>query len=231
MNLLKAILCSAALLMAPALFGAQINHGPAVAAAAGQAFTDTLSRADSSPMSTTASGGGTWTNHPGAMSNMQILSAGAQGTGVHSGALATKDNTGATWTTNDYTVKATGANSGTSQQWALLFRMQTGANANGYAAYLDDTTHISIYRIADTGTLAFTLVGSTYAITALNGTTDEVEVKAAGTVFTLFINGVQQTSGGSTRTDATYGSGVPGLYDGNASGAAGKVTGFKVTSP
>lgn len=195
------------------------------AAAISQQFTDTFIRANANPMSLTASSGGTWVSGPGAEVDMQISSNVAQGTGAHSGAVVTKDNAGVAWTANDYTVTATGANAGTSQQWGIKCRIGASSSANGYLLYLDTTTTLTLYKVVDTGSLAFTAIGASYTITALNGTSDTIGLQVVGSTFTVFVNGLQQ---GTTRSDTTYTSGAPGMYDGNASGAAGSLKAFTV---
>lgn len=196
-------------------------------AATAQSFSDTYSGATANPMSTSASGGGTWGLHPGAMVNMQTVGGTVQGTAVHSGSIVLKDNTGTAWTTNDYTVTATGKNSGTSQQWGVMARMASPSSGNGYLLYLDNTTTATLYKVVDTGTLAFTAIGASFTITALNGTTDTIALGVSGSTMTIYRNGTSQ----GTRTDSTYTTGAPGIYDGNASGAAGQSGLYGVTSP
>lgn len=85
--------------------------------------------------------------------------------------------------------------------------MQAGTDGSCYMAYVNNATTITVYKIVDTGSLAFTALGAAYTVTALvDGNT--ITLTIVGTTLTLYVNDIAQ---GTTRTDSTYATGQPGF--------------------
>lgn len=169
-------------------------------AAVGATFTDTFIRADADPMSTTASGGGTWTSGPGTFQDCKILSNELRG----AGALGTEN--GARVLTpsfsGDHSATVLSATPHTSV--GPMTRVQGTGDASGYVGLVVDATHVEIYKVTDTGTIAYALLANfIVADSSL-----EMTLASIGTTHELFLNGV---SAGSV-VDATWSGGQPGIY-------------------
>lgn len=172
-----------------------------------QAFNDNFTRANANPMSTAASGGGTWVSGPGALIDMQINANNLEGTGAFSGCAVATADSAAAWTQADYTVTGTiGVIS--ALNIGLYCRLQS-ASGSGYLLYLDDALTLDLYKVTDTGTLAFASLGTRTITAVIVG--DTLGLKCAGGVFTIYKNGAAQ---GATISDSTYATGVPGAYSG-----------------
>lgn len=181
----------------------------------GTVFTDDFIRANADPMSDPASGG-TWTPGAGGLNNPKILSNTLQ---------ASSGQTGANVATPAFAADqvATVTIGGSSfQAFGPMVRSQGPTDASGYLAYLGSTTSVTVYRITDTGTLAFTSLGSR-SVSALS-VGDSIGLGIVGSTLTVYRNGIAQ---GATLTDATYASGRPGLYLGST---APQLIGFTATS-
>lgn len=166
-------------------------------------FVDTFIRADADPMSTTASGGGTWTSGPGAMANCKILSNALRGaTGADNATVVATPAF-----PDDQSAEVTLFGSGADLlNGGPMIRMQSG-NASCYLALAESATVAKIYRIDDTGTLAYVLLGAGFTIAAM-ASGDVLKLAAVGTTLELFHNDVSQ----GTRTDATYATGQPATW-------------------
>lgn len=163
-------------------------------------FTDTFDRADSDPMNTTSSDGNTWTDGPGTMTSCKTLANNLRGAaGGENGAMVATPTF-----PNDQSATLTLVAAGNLE--GVMVRMQAGT-ASGYLAVFDDATHVSVYKLVDTGSFAYTLLGSQYTVAATVAG-DTMSLVITGTTLTLYINGASQ----GTRTDATYASGQPGVY-------------------
>lgn len=166
-------------------------------------FTDTFNRADSDPMTTNASDGiGVWTDGPGALNPckiaLNILS--SSSLGLDSGARVLYPPFRA-----DQSASMT---IGTVAGVGLMVRMHSSTNATGYLCAVDDSTHISIYRLVDVGFINYVLLGGTATVPTINAL-DTLTFTIVGDTMNVYVNGV---SLGVTRQDGAYTSGQPGCY-------------------
>lgn len=167
--------------------------------------TDTFDRTDADPMSTAASDGvSTWTSGPGALDSCRVLNNNLRASaGTPSGARILSPSFNANQS-------ATMLFEGAGADLTLVgvgVRMQGIGDASGYLALVDDTTHVTINRVDDTGTLAYVPLGAQFTIPALaEGHTMTLGI--VGSTLTLYINGFIQ----GTRSDATYATGQPWAY-------------------
>lgn len=166
------------------------------------AFFDSFDRADADPMSTNASDGlGVWTDGPGALNPCKIafnnLNSSA---GLDSGARVLSPLFRADQSAS-MVVGLVGS-------VGLMVRMQASTNASGYLCAVDDSTHVSIYRVVDVGFINYVLLGGTATVATINSL-DTVTFAINGNIMNVYVNGV---SLGITRTDSNYTSGQPGLY-------------------
>lgn len=166
-------------------------------------FTDTFNRADADPMTTNASDGiGLWTDGPGALNPckiaLNILS--SSSLGLDSGARVLFPPFRA-----DQSASMT---VGTVGSVGLMVRMHSSTNASGYLCSLDDPTHVSIYRVIDTGFINYVLLGGTATVATINAL-DTVTFTINGDTMNVYVNGV---SLGITRQDGAFTSGQPGCY-------------------
>jgi len=168
--------------------------------------TDTFNRTDANPMSTAMSDGiGTWVSGPGALGDARIISntlgvtSSARGANVSSPAFGANQIATVTFATG-------------STGYGPMVRCQSDGDVSGYLAYMGSSTIITIYRVTDTGTIASTAIGGGITVTAFVAG-DTLGIGIEGTTITAYTNGV---STGTTRTDATYATGRPGVYFGSA---------------
>lgn len=169
--------------------------------------TDTFNRANADPMSTTMSDGtSTWTVGPGALNNTSITSNGIGTSGSAAGARVLTP----TFSANQISTITAGPDNFAT---GPAVRLASTTDADGYMAYPSSATSITIYRIDDTGTIAFVALGANVTITALTAG-ETLGLGISGTTLTLYTNGV---STGATRTDSTYSTGQPGVYVGSNS--------------
>lgn len=174
--------------------------------------SDTFNRSDADPLATSPNmtgSSGVWTDGPGAWGACKIVAFGAIGSGGTADAAKPAsptfpENQAATITLTTGGLALSG----------VATRMQAGANGSCYLAAIDTTTQISVYRVDDTGTLAFVLLGAAFTVaTLVDG--DLVTLESSGTGHTLKINGASQ----GTRSDSTYSAGQPAMvFFGFASG-------------
>lgn len=165
-------------------------------------FEDTFNRADANPMTTNASDGiGVWTDAAGALQPCKIsLNILSTSTGLDSGCRVLYPPFRANQSSEMVigSVLAVG----------LMVRMQSPTDASGYLMTVDDPTHVSIYKVVDSGTLAFTLLGAQATVPTINSI-ETVTFSIVGSTMDVYVNGV---SLGVTRTDSTYANGQPGCY-------------------
>lgn len=165
--------------------------------------TDTFNRANSDPMSTTMSDGvSTWTNGPGALGNPAIVSNAMNAPGTQRGAVVASPTFADDQTATITLTAQVGV--------GVMLRMQSGL-ASGYLVYLSNSTTIQFYRIADSGSIGLTQLGSNVTISSVTSG-DTIGAEITGTTITALRNGVSV----GTRTDATYTSGQPGIYMGGS---------------
>ena len=180
-----------------------------VASAAGATATDTFNRADSDPLSTTMSDGvSTWTSGPGSMVNCAIIS-------NQLGASTTPAGVSVNFPTFSANHIATATLGADTQSFGVMVRVASSSDADGYMAYLTSATAITVYRVDDTGSIAFVALGANVTVSAL-ATGDTFGLGISGTTLTVYTNGV---STAQTRTDATYSTGQPGAYIGSSARA------------
>lgn len=163
--------------------------------------TDTFNRANANPLDSPMSDGvSTWISGPGALADVKInvnrIDATASTAGARVNAPAFAANQSATITLT-----------GTIGNQGVGVRSASSTDADGYLAFVANSTSIEVYRAADTGTMGFTLLGTAFTVTTLvDG--DTITLSANGTTLELFVNGVSQ----GTRTDSTYSTGQPWVY-------------------
>jgi hypothetical protein len=83
-------------------------------------------------------------------------------------------------------------------------RIQSTTDGSCYQVTLESTGNTILYRVDDTGTLAFAQLGSTIAGTVAG---DHLRLESSGTTHTVIRNGVTVL----TFSDATYSGGQPGI--------------------
>lgn len=90
-------------------------------------------------------------------------------------------------------------------------RINSTTDCDCYIAWLDDSTHIIIYKATDTGSFSVSALGATFTVSTVSaGTTIGLSASGTSTVtLELFLNGVSQ----GTRTDSSspYTTGQPGV--------------------
>lgn len=202
----------------------QISPGPiirTIGSASGPTlvFTDTFNRADADPMSTTASGGGTWTSGEGSFDDCVIVSNTLGGKGV-SGARVLTTNSGGSFN-NDQACYGTFAAAGVKEDKGVMTRITSTTIGAGYLAFADDSTHVQIYIVADAGSIVATPLGAAFTVTALVAG-DILGLSSVGTTHTAYINGVSIGS----RTDATLSSGSIGVYFSGITSFFDQITGY-----
>jgi hypothetical protein len=176
-------------------------------------FTDTFNRANSDPMSTTSSSGGTWEVGPGAMNNLKIVSnASIWAFAGDCGARVSLPAFGATQTA---TITKAGADM---VRNGPMVRMATAGNGSGYLLYTSAANTLQFYKITDSGTLNYAQLGGNITLGSNLVAGDTVGLKASGgatTTLEAFVNGVSQ--GTTTDSSSAFTTGQPGLFiTGNA---------------
>lgn len=179
-------------------------------------FVDTFDRADANPMTTTASDGvGVWTDGPGSLDPCKILG--------NFLATSTGDDSGCRVLSPGFRAnQAAEMIIGNVLAVGLMVRVQSPTDCSGYLMAVDDPTHISFYKVEDTGTLNFTQLGATETVPAI-GSLETVTFSIVGSTMYVYVNGA---SLGITRTDSTFTSGQPGTY---MFGFGGSIIGFSAT--
>lgn len=147
---------------------------------------------------------GTWISGPGTMGDAKDVADNLRGgTGTENGCVVATpsftNNQSASVTLNSDLLCGVGV------------RMQSATNASGYMANLLDSTHITIWKVQDTGSFTYTgLITSTIPAVVQF---DVMTLNATGTATTtldVFINGVP--SGSITDTSSPYNGGQPWIY-------------------
>jgi hypothetical protein len=165
-------------------------------------FTDDFNRANAAPMSDPATGG-TWTAGPGASNppkiDSNLLKAGATST-ANLARVLTPSFPG------DHTATVTIAAGSATTAIGVCVRLQSASLADGYLAYISNGTTVTLNRMVDTGTIAFTQIGSR---TVSFATGDTLGLGVVGTDLTIYKNGTAQ---GAAISDATFSGGQPGVY-------------------
>lgn len=82
------------------------------------------------------------------------------------------------------------------------------SNGNCYVALVDDTTHIIIYKLTDSGSIGYTSL-ATVVLGAALVVGDTLGLGINGTTLTVYVNGSAQ---GTTASDSSYTTGQPGIY-------------------
>lgn len=173
----------------------------------GASFTDNFNRTDANPMSTTASDGHSWTSGPGGLDDAIIF--GNELKGVSSGSSV---GWGArvltpTFANNQRATVTLGTTVGAFYVGPAV-RVQSTTDCGGYYLLSEaSTTILRIYKVTANGA-TFTQLGADYTVTALV-TGDTLTLEVSGTTLTVKKNGSQVST---TRTDATFSSGQPGVY-------------------
>lgn len=176
-------------------------------------FTDNFDRTASDPMSTTASGGGTWTSGPGLMGDCLIEY------NLLRGATAT-DNAARVLSpvfANNQSARIQLAESAANfVSTGPMVRIQSTTDGSGYVAAIESTTSIQVQRVTDNGsTVAYADVGAAFTVATLV-VGDTVTLGISGSTLTLYINGVSQ----GTVPDSTFSTGQPGVWFFNTIGIA-----------
>lgn len=170
-------------------------------------FTDDFNRPNENPLSD----GGAWTNGPGALNNMQVVSNRAV---TDSGNGSAYVSSVAFGPDQECTITLSGL-SGVGP-WVRL-----QANGDGYLGFLSNSTTLLLFRVSGGG--VFTQLGADFNFAAvISG--DTITLRAQGTTLTVYVNGVSQ----GNRTDATYNTGSIGIFSNGAGGEIESVTGTEV---
>lgn len=177
------------------------SRGVVVSGGAAASFSDNFNRADSNPMSTTSSSGGTWVIGPGALNDTRIVSNQSEGTGATCGSVVSSPSCAAnqfaqfTWGTGNVAINQSG----------LLLRVQPGTG-NGYLLYASAATTLQFYR-----TDTFAQLGGNLTVAGGMVAGDVLRFEVSGTTLTAYVNGVSQ----GTTTSSVFSSGQPGVYHGS----------------
>lgn len=175
-------------------------------------FLDTFNRSNADPMSTTASDGNTWTSGPGALGEPRIVSAMLFGNAGATGCRVLTPTLSGNQRANLTLLNDIG-------HIGPMVRIQSASVASGYMLVADDATHLAIYKITDTGTLAnVVLFTSTATPPMVPG--DILTLSVNGTTLEAFLNGV---SYGSV-VDATFSGGQPGIWADTDTASGGPFT-------
>lgn len=166
--------------------------------------TDTFDRANENPLASAMSDGvSTWTNGVGAFADVQISSNNCTGTASNSGAAVASPafaaNQRATITL------------GSDNALGVCARLQSSSDGSGYAVLLANSTTVRLYRVTDTGSLAFTALGADITVSTVSAG-NTLGIECSGTTITALVNGASVGS----RTDATYATGQPGVWLSNS---------------
>lgn len=177
-------------------FVAQLHpNGPTVTN-----FNDTFTRADADPMSTTASDGHTWTKGPGALADPRIISNELNGNTGETGCRALTP----TFSGNQSSSMVVLANYGAI---GPMVRMQGVGDCSGYLLVASTATELSILKVTDTGTIAYSSIFTSGVTPTINGG-DIIKLTISGTTLTAYLNGVSY----GTVMDATWSGGQPGIW-------------------
>lgn len=163
-------------------------------------FLDSFNRSNSDPMSTTASDGHTWTSGPGALAEPRIISSMLFGNAGQTGARVLTPTMGGNHSASMTLIGNTG-------HMGPMVRMQSTSDASGYILVSSDATHLTIYTLTDTGSLALSAIFTSSATPVIsNG--DTITLTVNGTTLECFLNGVSY----GTISDATFSGGQPGVW-------------------
>lgn len=163
-----------------------------VTALSAQLASDNFNRANANPLD------GSWTNGPGALVDMRIVSNAATAATASTDAAAF--STAATWPNDQYSEVTIGA-AGTGDGGPMV-RMD--ANGNGYMANANGGT-ITLFSISGNGTNFGNLTGTSGSVTG----GDVFRIEAEGTTIRIKKNGATVL----THTDATWTAGAPGIFN------------------
>lgn len=108
---------------------------------------------------------------------------------------------------------------GASNWVGIMTRIQGSGNGSGYLVIAFDG-EILLYRADDTGSLAFTPLGTVTAV--LSTSPRDLRLESSGSTHNVYFNGALVM----TRTDATYTTGQPGIVSFYASSVTAKITSF-----
>lgn len=178
-------------------------------------FIDTFNRSNADPMSTTASDGNTWTSGPGAMAEPRIISTMLFGNAGQTGARVLTPTMGGNHSASITLIGDTG-------HIGPMVRVQSTSDASGYFLITSDATHLTIYKLTDTGSLA-TLALFTSVATPSMGNGDTITLTVNGTTLECFLNGVSY----GTVVDATWSGGQPGVYMETETASGGPFSAFE----
>lgn len=169
----------------------------------GATFSDSFSGEDENPYTNAA-----YTNGPGAFADMQVFGHQVYGTTNPSGARVLSP----TFTGDHYSEITFGV--------GLLYgpcvRMQSTSDASCYLLFVSNTTVVELYRVADTGSIGYTVISGAITVPAMSAGSP-IRLSVIGSTLEVFTDGVSR----GTYTDATLSGGQPGLYDQSAFSAIG----------
>lgn len=170
-----------------------VNGLTLVASGAPITFSDNFTRTPENPLSN----GGAWTNGLTGFANMQLISNTARSATAGAGAAYVGVPNFTSYPNQSATISVI-----STAGFGVLVRMDS--SGNGYRLYAVNSTTLRISRVtAGVGTA----IGADFAVTGLSSGV-LVTLEISGTTLTAYRNGVSIT----TRSDATYATGSPGIY-------------------
>lgn len=155
------------------------------------------------PAENPLSDGGVWQSGPGTFGG--VKKSGGKVSNIVDGESTCGRCNSAAFGSDQY-AEATLSDTSTSKFPGVFTRIQSSSDGDSYFVEITESSSVlTLYRIDDTGSLGFTQLGATFAITI--AVPDDVRLESNGSTHEVFWNSVSL----GTRSDATFTGGLPGF--------------------